>query len=117
MWWARNSFWACCGRGAVAGLVRLFKVGGMPFDCHAHENTVLVRLPGDGLRTILDGTPLLRRDVALFALKQQPDSTMTMRSRALSTCRNCSPKRGSRSGWAIWSTARSHVMTCQVSMQ
>ncbi len=71
--------------GEVAGLVRLLKGGDTAYDYHAHESTVLVRLPGDGLRGILDGTPLLWRDVALFALKRQHDSITSLRSRALST--------------------------------
>lgn len=71
------------GPGEIVALVRLLQAGQLIYDYHAHEDTVLVHLPSDELRTILDGMPLLWKDVALLALERQRDSIASMQRRAL----------------------------------
>lgn len=71
------------GSGEVVALVRLLKGGPLIYDYHAHEDTVLVHLPSDKLRTVLDDMPLLWKDVALLALERQSDSIVSMQRRAL----------------------------------
>ncbi len=71
------------GPGDVVALVRLLKDVPMVYDYHAREDTVLVHLPSDALRAILDDSPLLWKDVALLALKRQHESIVLMQRRAL----------------------------------
>lgn len=74
---------ALLGPGEVVALIRLLKVGQLIYDYHAHDDAVLVHLPSDELRTILDDSPLLWKDVALLALERQSDSIVSMQRRAL----------------------------------
>ncbi|MGH6627277.1 MAG: Crp/Fnr family transcriptional regulator [Burkholderiaceae bacterium] len=71
------------GPGEVVALVRLLKDVPWIYDYHAREDTVLVHLPSDALRAVLDDTPLLWKDVALLALKRQHESIVSMQRRAL----------------------------------
>lgn len=74
---------ALLGPGEVVGLIRLHKAAPLVYSFHAHEDTVLVHLPCDALGAILDETPLLWKDVALFVLKRHSDSVAAAQSRAL----------------------------------
>jgi CRP/FNR family cyclic AMP-dependent transcriptional regulator len=71
------------GAGTVVGLVRLLHNLRLPYDYYAHNETVLVHLPSDELRKVLDAEPILWRDVALLALSRQRDSIASMQQRAL----------------------------------
>lgn len=70
------------GAGEILGLVRLLEIPQRMYDYHAHEDTVLVHLPSDGMRAILDEHPLLWKDVALLALERQRESILMMQRRA-----------------------------------
>ena len=47
------------GPGEIVGLIRLLKEAHFVYHYNAHQDTVLVHLPRDELRNILDDAPLL----------------------------------------------------------
>lgn len=69
------------GAGDIVGLVRLLPGMEFVYDYHALEDTLLVHVPADHLRDVLDAHPLLWRDVALLALSRQHDSIVTLQRR------------------------------------
>jgi len=69
------------GAGDIVGLVRLLPGRQFVYDYHALEDTLLVHVPADHLRAVLDAHPLLWRDVALLALSRQQDSIVTLQRR------------------------------------
>lgn len=71
------------GAGEVVGLVRLLQSVRLPYDYHAHHDTVLVHLPSDEFCAVLDADPILWRDIALLVLSRQRDSITSMQQRAL----------------------------------
>ena len=71
------------GPAEIVGLIRLRREGLLMYDYHAYESTVLVHLPSDELRAILDSVPLLWKDVALLMLERHSDSIVSLQRRAL----------------------------------
>lgn len=69
------------GAGDIVGLVRLLADRQFVYDHHAVEQTLLVHIPAEHLREVLDAHPLLWRDVALLALARQHDSIITLQRR------------------------------------
>lgn len=70
------------GAGEIVGLVRLLEGVEPVYDYHAHENTLVVHIPAEHLRSVLDDRPALWKDVALLALSRQQDSIATLQRRS-----------------------------------
>lgn len=73
---------ALVGAGAVMGVVRLLDVTPASFNYSAHEDTVIVHLPSDGVLKILDADPVLWRRVAMFMMARQLDSLASLQDLA-----------------------------------
>ncbi|WP_257884851.1 Crp/Fnr family transcriptional regulator [Variovorax sp. RO1] len=78
---------ALLGPGQVAPLVRLLADVPLPYDYHAHEDSVIVHLPSDAVIALLDAEPVLWRDVAKLALQRQRLSVMLLQSQMLNSVR------------------------------
>ncbi len=59
----------------------------LPYDYHAHEDSVIVHLPSDAVIALLDAEPVLWRDVAKLALQRQRLSVMLLQSQMLNSVR------------------------------
>ena len=71
------------GAGEVVALIRLLPELPLHYDYHAHVDTVLLHLPSDDLRAVLDAHPILWRDIAFLAMSRQSDSIVLLQQRAL----------------------------------
>lgn len=78
---------ALLGPGQVAPLVRLLADVPLPYDYHAHEDSVIVHLPCDAVIALLDAEPVLWRDVAKLALQRQRLSVMLLQGQMLNSVR------------------------------
>ncbi|WPG37067.1 MULTISPECIES: Crp/Fnr family transcriptional regulator [Variovorax] len=78
---------ALLGPGQVAPLVRLLADVPLPYDYHAHEDSVIVHLPSDAVIALLDAEPVLWRDVAKLALQRQRLSVMLLQGQMLNSVR------------------------------
>lgn len=78
---------ALLGPGQVAPLVRLLSDVPLPYDYHAHEDSVIVHLPSDAVIALLDAEPVLWRDVAKLALQRQRLSVMLLQGQMLNSVR------------------------------
>lgn len=78
---------ALLGPGQVAPLVRLLEDVPLPYDYHAHEDSVIVHLPCDAVTTVLDSEPILWRDVARLGLRRQRQSIAFLQSQMLAPVR------------------------------
>lgn len=78
---------ALLGPGHVVPLVRLLEDVPLPFDIHAHEDSVIVHLPSDAVLAVLDAEPLLWRDVARLALQRQRLSIAMLGGQVLGSVR------------------------------
>lgn len=67
--------------GDLVGLVRLLPGKTTAYTYHALQDTLLVHVPADHLRALLDAHPLLWREVAMLALARQHDSIVTLQRR------------------------------------
>ena len=71
------------GPGIAVALVRLLDPAPMIYDYHAHDDTLLVHLPGDGVLGVLDGEPILWRSVAQLMLERYGDTLGVLHDQAL----------------------------------
>jgi CRP/FNR family cyclic AMP-dependent transcriptional regulator len=71
------------GPGHIAPLVRLLEDAPLPYDYHAHEDSVIVHLSCEAVLEVLDSQPSLWREVAGLALQRQRYSLATAHERAL----------------------------------
>ncbi len=78
---------ALLGPGQVAPLVRLLEEVPLPYDYHAHEDSVIVHLPSDAVLAELDAEPALWRGVARLALQRQRQSIVLLQNQMLNTIR------------------------------
>lgn len=78
---------ALLGPGQVAPLVRLLQDVPLPYDYHAHEDSVIIHLPSDAMLAAMDAEPILWRDVARLALKRQRLSVATLQGQMLGSVR------------------------------
>ena len=78
---------ALLGPGQVAPLVRLLADVPLPYDYHAHEDSVIVHLPCDAVIAVLDTEPVLWRDVAKLALQRQRLSVVLLQNQMLNSVR------------------------------
>jgi len=69
---------ALAGAGSVMGVVRLLHFTPSLFNYSAHEDTVVVHLPSDGVLKILDADSVLWREVAIFMMARQLDSLASL---------------------------------------
>lgn len=74
---------ALAGAGSVMGIVRLLAKTPSLFNYSAHEDTVLIHFPSDGLLKILDANPLLWRGVAMFMMVRHLESLASLHDLAL----------------------------------
>ncbi len=74
---------ALLGPGQVAPLVRLLSDVPLPYDYHAHEDSVIVHLPCDAVIAALDADPVLWRDVAKLGLQRQRQSIVLLQNQML----------------------------------
>lgn len=72
------------GPGEVVALVRLLPRWDVKLEYYAHRPTVLVHIPSDAMRAVLDAEPALWRDIAELSLKRHLDSVGILRDLALS---------------------------------
>ncbi|RCW68764.1 Crp/Fnr family transcriptional regulator [Pseudorhodoferax soli] len=75
------------GAGQVAPLVRLLDDVPLPYDYHAHEDSVIVHLPCDAVIAVLDAEPVLWRGVAQLALQRQRQSVALLQNQMLAPVR------------------------------
>ena len=59
----------------------------LPYDYHAHEDSLIVHLPSDAVIALLDAEPVLWRDVAKLALQRQRLSVMLLQGQMLNSVR------------------------------
>lgn len=78
---------ALLGPGQVAPLLRLLEDVPLPYDYHAHEESVIIHLPSDAVLAVLDAEPALWRDVARLGLQRQRLSVAFLRVQMLSSVR------------------------------
>jgi len=78
---------ALLGPGQVAPLVRLLHDVPLPYDYHAHEDSVIIHLPSDAMLAALDAEPILWRDVARLALQRQRLSVASLQGQMLGSVR------------------------------
>lgn len=71
------------GPGHIAPLVRLLEDVPLPYDYHAHEDSVIVHLGCEVVLEVLGSQPSLWREVARLALQRQRYSLATLHERAL----------------------------------
>ena len=76
---------ALLGPGQVAPLVRLLEDVPLPYDYHAHEDSVIVHLPSDAVIAVLDAEPVLWRDVAKLGLQRQRLSIVLLQNQMLNS--------------------------------
>lgn len=76
---------ALLGPGQVAPLVRLLEDVPLPYDYHAHEDSVIVHLPSDAVIAVLDAEPVLWRDVAKLGLQRQRLSILLLQNQMLNS--------------------------------
>lgn len=76
---------ALLGPGQVAPLVRLLQDVPLPYDYHAHEDSVIVHLPSDAVIAVLDAEPVLWRDVAKLGLQRQRLSVVLLQHQMLNS--------------------------------
>jgi CRP-like cAMP-binding protein len=76
---------ALLGPGQVAPLVRLLEDVPLPYDYHAHEDSVIVHLPCDAVIAVLDAEPVLWRDVAKLGLQRQRLSIVLLQNQMLNS--------------------------------
>ncbi|CAN7512299.1 Crp/Fnr family transcriptional regulator [Pseudorhodoferax sp. LjRoot39] len=74
---------ALLGPGQVAPLVRLLEDVPLPYDYHAHEDSVIVHLPSDAVVAVLDAEPVLWRGVARLGLRRQRQSIALLQNQML----------------------------------
>ncbi len=74
---------ALLGPGQVAPLVRLLSDVPLPYDYHAHEDSVIVHLPCDAVIAALDAEPVLWRGVAKLGLRRQRQSIVLLQNQML----------------------------------
>lgn len=74
---------ALLGPGQVAPLVRLLEDVPLPYDYHAHEDSVIVHLPCDAVVAVLDAEPVLWRGVARLGLRRQRQSVALLQNQML----------------------------------
>lgn len=75
------------GPGQVAPLVRLLEDVPLPYDYHAHDDSVIVHLPCDAVLAVLDAEPVLWRGVAQLGLQRQRQSVALLQSQMLAPVR------------------------------
>lgn len=78
---------ALLGPGQVAPLVRLLEDKPLGYEYHAHEDSVVIRLPVDVVVEELDSEPVLWREVARLALHRQRISITMLQGLTLGTVR------------------------------
>lgn len=78
---------ALLGAGQVAPLVRLLEDVPLPYDYHAHEDSVIIHLPCDAVLAALDAEPILWRDVAKLGLQRQRLSISLLQNQMLASVR------------------------------
>lgn len=78
---------ALLGAGQVAPLVRLLDDVPLPYDYHAHEDSVIVHLPCNAVIEVLDAEPVLWRGVAQLALRRQRQSIALLQNQMLAPVR------------------------------
>jgi len=76
---------ALLGPGQVAPLVRLLEDVPLPYDYHAHEDSVIIHLPSDAVIAVLDAEPVLWRDVAKLGLQRQRLSIVLLQNQMLNS--------------------------------
>jgi len=69
--------------GHVAPLVRLLEDAPLPYDYHAHEDSVILHLACEAVLEVLDSQPQLWREVARLALQRQRFSLACLHERVL----------------------------------
>lgn len=78
---------ALLGPGQVAPLVRLLAEVPLPYDYHAHEDSVIIHLPCDAVIAVLNTEPMLWRGVAEMALQRQRLSVSLLQNQMLNSVR------------------------------
>lgn len=73
------------GAGHIAAVVRLLDDEPLPYQYHAHEDSVIVHLACDVVLAVLAEYPQLWREVARMGLQRQRYSLQSLHERVLST--------------------------------
>lgn len=66
------------GPGVILNLVRLIPGLESSYYCHALAPSLLVHVPANHLRAVLDAYPILWRDMTMLALARQQESILTL---------------------------------------
>lgn len=69
--------------GEVGSLIRLLEDRVFVYSFHAAQPTVLVHIPAEPMRAVLDAHPLLWRDVCLVTLQRSHEQILQQRRRGL----------------------------------
>lgn len=69
--------------GEAVGLIRLLEDRAFVYSFHAAQPTVLVHIPAEPMRAVLDAHPLLWRDVCLVTLQRSHEQILQQRRRGL----------------------------------